>query len=111
MTTLTVAINSINQAMSKQLDPLSNRAWLIVFYDTDTKQFAAYDTTNPQNALRAITSRHPTYEYCGIRSFDSVGGAVEVAKAVRLANTAIPIFEEFRRVHQEALTAAGLAHK
>lgn len=101
----TVITAAINNAMAHKDDLLANRAWFVVFRDPDKRQFVAYDSSNPHETVRAITSRHINYKFVGLRGVDSQMTAVEWCKAIRLYNTLLPTLEAYEATYTEALRA------
>lgn len=66
------------------LDELSGRAWCLFFKAPDVNFYVAYDSKNPLDTYNAIASKHPSYEFIGMRAVDSQATAIEYAKALRL---------------------------
>ena len=89
-------IHMANHARSK--GHKTGIGWLMLYKDTATNYYFAYDTKDTLKCLKVIAERHPTYRFIGCKPVATMGEAVELCKALRIVNKNMAEILEFEAI-------------
>ena len=80
--------------LTKRMQTVNGRHWLMFYRDTTNDTILAYDTSNPYKCYEAIKVRHPDFSFLALEGTETIALAANVAKASRLMARMLPFIRE-----------------